>query len=198
MAVVSGLLVATSRKVERPPIPIMVILDNFAPPDLPHKAPADTVTRPVVPARLTKPEKPKMTKQVFQPAAPQVPAATPVPEQSPAKDLPKASTEVPAVLNSRPRVEAANPAPPYQAKIPVQQPAPTAEERPTPEKAQQRYLKEHFAYIRELITKQLVYPSMARKMRWSGKVVVAFVIAEDGNVLNIRVVETSGFPILDK
>jgi protein TonB len=82
--------------------------------------------------------------------------------------------------------------------MPAQHPAPASEEPPTPEKAQQRYLKEHFAYIRDLITKQLVYPTMARKMSWSGKTVVAFVINEDGTVHNIRVVETSGYPILDK
>jgi len=59
-------------------------------------------------------------------------------------------------------------------------------------------LKEHFTYIRDFITKQLVYPPIARRMNWSGKVVVSFTIAEDGGVHAIRVVEKSGFPILDK
>ena len=46
--------------------------------------------------------------------------------------------------------------------------------------------------------KHLVYPPIARRMNWSGKVVVAFTIVENGNVQDVRVAATSGFPILDK
>lgn len=62
----------------------------------------------------------------------------------------------------------------------------------------QRYLAEHFGYIRDLIRKHLVYPAMAQKMGWGGKVVVAFVIMENGSVGNIRLVESSGIPLLDR
>ncbi|OGW20041.1 MAG: hypothetical protein A2077_04645, partial [Nitrospirae bacterium GWC2_46_6] len=41
--------------------------------------------------------------------------------------------------------------------------------------ARARYLKEHFAYIRDLIMKSISYPRIARKMGWEGKVVVSFV-----------------------
>jgi protein TonB len=82
--------------------------------------------------------------------------------------------------------------------MPVQHAAPAAGAQQSPEKAHQRYLKEHFTYIRDLITNRLVYPPMARKMNWSGKVVVAFVITEEGAVHSIRVVEKSGFRALDK
>lgn len=69
---------------------------------------------------------------------------------------------------------------------------------PVTGKARQRFLKEHLGYIRELITKRLFYPPMARRMNWSGKVVVAFSVAEDGSVDTVRVAESSGFPILDQ
>lgn len=62
----------------------------------------------------------------------------------------------------------------------------------------QRYLAEHFGYIRDLVRKHLVYPSMAQKMGWGGKVVVAFVIMENGSASNIHVVESSGIPLLDR
>ena len=62
----------------------------------------------------------------------------------------------------------------------------------------QRYLAEHFSYIGDLVRKHLVYPAMAQKMGWGGKAVVAFVIMENGSVGNIRLVESSGIPLLDR
>ncbi|WP_049818878.1 energy transducer TonB [Geotalea uraniireducens] len=67
----------------------------------------------------------------------------------------------------------------------------------TPEKAQQRYLNEHFTYIRDLIVKRLSYPLVARRMGWSGRVVLVFIVAEDGSVRSIQVKESSGYPALD-
>lgn len=67
----------------------------------------------------------------------------------------------------------------------------------TTEKAQQRYLNEHFTYIRDLIIKRLSYPRIARRMGWSGRVVVAFVVVEDGSVRSLHVRESSGYPVLD-
>jgi protein TonB len=61
-----------------------------------------------------------------------------------------------------------------------------------------RYLKEHFAYIRDTVLKKLSFPAMARKLGWSGKVTVSFVICADGNVEDLRVVESSGFGLLDR
>lgn len=62
----------------------------------------------------------------------------------------------------------------------------------------QRYLAEHFTYIRDLVRKHLVYPAMAQKMGWGGKAVVAFVVMENGSVDNIHMVESSGIPLLDR
>ena len=55
----------------------------------------------------------------------------------------------------------------------------------------------HFSYIRDQILKNLTYPPIAQKMGWKGKVTVSFVIREDGSAENIRVVESSGYEILD-
>lgn len=66
------------------------------------------------------------------------------------------------------------------------------------EKARQRYIKEHFAYIRDIITKNISYPFMARKMGWSGRVTVSFIIATDGSVKDIKIIESSGYDILDR
>ena len=60
-----------------------------------------------------------------------------------------------------------------------------------------KYLKENFTYIRDLIQKNLAYPARARKMGWTGKVVVSFTVLEDGHVANERVLAGSGHALLD-
>ncbi|MEW6738864.1 MAG: TonB family protein [Nitrospirota bacterium] len=66
------------------------------------------------------------------------------------------------------------------------------------EKARMRYLKEHFGYIRDTIMKNLSYPHMARRMGWEGRVTVSFIVYESGHVENIKILESSGFGVLDK
>lgn len=66
------------------------------------------------------------------------------------------------------------------------------------ESAKQRYLKEHFSYIRDLVAKRIIYPAVARRMGWAGRVVVAFTIMEDGTADYIRLVQSSGISLLDK
>ncbi|OPY78831.1 MAG: Gram-negative bacterial tonB protein [Syntrophorhabdus sp. PtaU1.Bin153] len=61
-----------------------------------------------------------------------------------------------------------------------------------------QYLREHFAYIRDLIQKHLKYPHIAKKMGWKGKVVVSFVIRENGGVEKSKILASSGYEILDR
>jgi len=69
---------------------------------------------------------------------------------------------------------------------------------PVIENPQQRYLKEQFVYIRDLVARKLVYPAQARRMGWSGRTSVAFTIAEDGTVHDVRVAVSSGISMLDR
>ncbi|HOG18555.1 MAG TPA: energy transducer TonB [Syntrophales bacterium] len=68
----------------------------------------------------------------------------------------------------------------------------------TPEQSKATYLKEHFVYIRDRITRGIAYPQTARKMGWSGQVKIAFIVFEDGGVNDVNVVESSGFGLLDR
>ncbi|RJR18731.1 MAG: energy transducer TonB [Nitrospiraceae bacterium] len=68
----------------------------------------------------------------------------------------------------------------------------------TAEGAKAGYLREHFTYIRDRILKNLSYPQAARKMGWQGKVTISFVICENGNAEDIKIIESSGFGILDR
>jgi protein TonB len=60
-----------------------------------------------------------------------------------------------------------------------------------------RYLKAHFSYIKDLIHKNLIYPAMAKKMGWEGKVIVSFIISSGGNARDIMLSKSSGHEILD-
>jgi periplasmic protein TonB len=60
------------------------------------------------------------------------------------------------------------------------------------------YLKKHFLYIRDIIQKNIIYPTLARKMGWQGKVTISFLILPDGGVSEIRIAKSSGKDILDR
>ncbi|OPY66524.1 MAG: Gram-negative bacterial tonB protein [Syntrophorhabdus sp. PtaU1.Bin050] len=61
-----------------------------------------------------------------------------------------------------------------------------------------QYLREHFSYIRDLIQKHIKYPQIAKKMGWKGKVVVSFVIRENGGVEKSKILASSGYEVLDR
>ncbi|HMK65334.1 MAG TPA: energy transducer TonB [Thermodesulfobacteriota bacterium] len=65
------------------------------------------------------------------------------------------------------------------------------------EKGQNKYLREHFSYIRDKILRNIRYPAMARRMGWEGKVLLSFVVILDGSVKEIKIAQGSGFEILD-
>jgi protein TonB len=62
----------------------------------------------------------------------------------------------------------------------------------------QEYVDENFYYVKDLITRNLTYPVVARRMKWQGTVVVSFVVLENGRVEDIRIVTGSGHSVLDK
>lgn len=61
-----------------------------------------------------------------------------------------------------------------------------------------RYIKAHFEYIKKTIQNQIIYPVVARKKGWQGKVVVSFVVDTNGNIMDIHIRESSGFSLLDR
>ena len=70
---------------------------------------------------------------------------------------------------------------------------------PADEAAQRTaYVNEYFLFIRDRIVRNLVFPPAARRMGWSGRVLVSFVVCRDGRVSEIRIVESTGYPVLDR
>lgn len=64
-------------------------------------------------------------------------------------------------------------------------------------KKEAAYIKDSFSYIRESVRKKVMYPRLARRMGWEGKVVIAFTILSDGNAKDVRVREGCGIDILN-
>ncbi|NOR49766.1 MAG: TonB family protein, partial [Desulfuromonadales bacterium] len=62
----------------------------------------------------------------------------------------------------------------------------------------QHYLQVRFGYIRKQILKSLVYPQRARRMGWQGQVKIRFVVDTSGKVKDLEILETSGYPLLDR
>lgn len=60
-----------------------------------------------------------------------------------------------------------------------------------------RYYREHFEYIKDLVQKSIVYPPRAKKMGWMGKVVVSFIVTESGHTKNQKILKSSGYDLLD-
>lgn len=64
--------------------------------------------------------------------------------------------------------------------------------------AGEAYRRAHFIAIRDAILTHLRYPMIARRQGWSGQVEVAFLIAPDGNVSELRIRTSSGHEVLDE
>jgi len=60
-----------------------------------------------------------------------------------------------------------------------------------------KYLSEHFAYIKNIIQENITYPARAQRMGWQGKVIIDFIILENGSASNIKIAKSSGFEVLD-
>jgi periplasmic protein TonB len=213
LAFASVVVLMVSREAQRPHKVVMVTLDFV--PALDSPLPLETrdrVKAVVRTAPTVTPDRPVVDRAV----AHKVPGpAANSPEPSLSEPVPLPPPPVPSAGAAATRPAGTDQArEPREQKQPVMgapvsapsanaQPARTvqraaAEQRPAAEIVQQRYLKENFTYIRDLITKQLVYPPMARRMNWSGKAMVSFIIVEDGSVHSVRVIQSSGYPLLDK
>jgi periplasmic protein TonB len=66
------------------------------------------------------------------------------------------------------------------------------------EAASAEYNRAHFEYLRREIHQRLVYPEVAREMGWEGRVLLSFLVAQDGSVREVAVTESSGIALLDK
>ena len=67
-----------------------------------------------------------------------------------------------------------------------------------PVNSEKEFLDAHLGEIRSLLLQNLKYPANARRLKMQGEVRVSFLLNTDGSVENIKVIESSGFEILDE
>jgi len=65
-------------------------------------------------------------------------------------------------------------------------------------RADEQYRRANFSAIRDSILGNLHYPMLARRRGWSGQVELSFTIDPDGSVSGLKVLTSSGFPVLDE
>lgn len=187
LAIASSLYFGVSSNVEHVSKTIVVVLDNPALPEVDSRKVSYSPVRAEV-----RPEKPVSKVPVIIKQQQPLPGPQLLPEAI-KKQLPEPDRAIKSSAGLPEKSAAV-----VRKTASISPVAVTAKVAEIPEIQQRQYLKEHFNYIRDLIGKRLVYPSMARRMHWQGKTVVAFVIKQDGSVHSLRVVKTSGFALLDR
>lgn len=145
------------------------------------------------------------------PAPQSVSPPKPIEQQAPTPIVPKNIPTPPVVrpvikpspLDSRPTL----PMPQAQAvpqpiHAPAEVPKPVAAQpipsQLPPVNVEKEFLNAHLGEIRALLLQNLKYPKMAQKLRMQGDVRISFSLNSDGSVEDIKVIESSGFEILDE
>lgn len=57
---------------------------------------------------------------------------------------------------------------------------------------------EDYSYIRDAIMKNIKYPDRARRLGFEGRVMLSFMVLENGTIREVRVIDSSGYRILDE
>ncbi|MBP0124847.1 MAG: energy transducer TonB [Nitrospira sp.] len=156
---------------------------------------------------------PSITEQTVTPVAPKTPVppppqpaqpikhetAAPVVTNAPAVENP---SEAPVAAPAKPTAQTPPPRPPALLEPtakPDAVPAQTAGIAPAPANEP---AKRDYGWLAEAIIRRVEelkrYPAAARIERAEGRVMVKIVLSEDGSVGEIEVVQSSGFPSLDK
>lgn len=194
----AGFIIVTAGLFTPPPKIIRLDFNMFAQPaDPPPKAAEATlpalppIADPPAPAPQPQAAAPRVPVKKIQPTlkktTPKVAAVEPDPAPAPMPDTgDNAIAQLPAQGDTA--TVAADPSPVANVR--------TANSPPM--HADEEYRRANFAKIRESILANLRYPTIARRQGWSGKVDVAFLIAPDGNISELRIQTSSGYSMLDE
>ncbi len=166
---------------------------------------APSITERTVTPVITVPPVPPPPKPTTHPTQPAEPikheTVAPVVTEAPAIEKP---TEAPVAVPTKSAAQTSPPAPPAileQTAKPDTAPAP-AQTAVIAQAPVNEPTKRDYGWLSETILRRVEelkrYPATARIERAEGKVVVKAVINEDGSIGEIEVVQSSGFPSLDK
>lgn len=165
--------------------PLKIHISSFTTPTI-VQAPTPTppTPRPIVPPKQTPPLVQKNTQPSPVAVAKLIPSSVPTPVTSRPAPPPVSQPIQPVTQAPAPKVIEAPKAPP---------PPP-----PPPVNVEKEFLNAHLGEIRGQLLQNFKYPKMAQKLKMQGEVRVSFSLSSDGSVDNIKVIESSGFEILDE
>lgn len=168
---------------KKPPEPLKIHISSFVAPTV--QTPSTSVPTPL-------------------PAVPPKQTITPIPKPTPLPSVatkPLLSKTTSASMVSRPTPQI-QPFPSVQAPaviLPTETPkAPTIAPTPPPVNVEKEFLNAHLGEIRGLLLQNMKYPKNAQRLKMQGEVRVSFSLGTDGSVDDVKVVESSGFDILDE
>ncbi len=168
----------TGDKPKQAPKPLKINITSFVAPVAQPPSPRIVTPPPVVPK-----------KQII----------TPVQKPAPMITKPLLPKIAPVAVRPVAQISSVPPVVQAPAATVVETPkAPVAAPVPPPINVEKEFLNAHLGEIRGLLLQNLKYPKMAQKLKMQGEVRVAFTLDADGSVGNIKVIESSGFEILDE
>ncbi len=133
------------------------------------------------------------------PAPPAPPPPPPLPEMKPVVKAPEprvittAPTPAPAPFEAPPAPETPPPPAPVVTQAPPAPPVPPAPPAPPPPPPQIPASE-----LRYLVPPKLVYPSLSRRNKESGEVLLRIETDAQGRLVQVAVAKSSGFPLLDE
>lgn len=135
-------------------------------------------------------------------------APVPIPKNIPAPPVISTQAKPSPPITARPTLPTpimqtmSQTAPVISTPTPVAPPktvAPTPQLPPAPPiNVEKEFINEHLGEIRGLLLQNLKYPKMAQKLKMQGEVRIAFSLNSDGSVEDIKIIESSGFDLLDE
>lgn len=175
----------TGDRVKQASKPLKINIASFVAPSVqtpsprvPTPLPAVPLKQTIAPIQKSTSLPPVVTKSLPTKIAP-APMVTPPVTTSKIEPI---SVQVPAIIAvETPKTPMAAPTPPSP-----------------PVNVEKEFLNAHLGEIRGLLLQNLKYPKMAQKLKMQGEVRVYFSLSSDGSVDDIRVVESSGFELLDE
>ena len=145
---------------------------------------------------------PPVIEEVVAPAPPVVappPPVAKIKEVEPVEMIKPAEPEEIAVEEAPPPPEPPEVVPqPEVTETPMLSQAPAVDIFAEQEAAEAARYVQTVSHVRGQVLNKLRYPPMARRMGWYGKMVLGFILCDDGSVEDLEVLVSSGYKVLDR
>ena len=63
---------------------------------------------------------------------------------------------------------------------------------------EESFLRERLSVISNIVQRRINYPPIARRMGWEGRVLIGFILEQNGDIRDLKVLKSCGYEVLDK